>query len=116
MKSISDSFEKTTQYVNDLEAWNELRFCGNRPFVNGNSADSHIVAAGDVKSQGKTYRLSLWTDRLYFCEYNKKAKGSHGTHLVKHECLKEGYIFFFNCSIYFFQKRKVVPDRYWKEK
>ena len=90
MKSISDSFEKTTQYVNDLEAWNELKFAGNRLFLNGNSTDSHIIAAGDVKSQGKIYRLSLWTDRFYLTEY-KKSKGSHGTHVVKHECLKEKF-------------------------
>ena len=86
MKKIQDSYESTTKYVNDLEAWNDLKFRTSRPFVNDNKLDSHIIAAGDVKSNNKTYRLSLWTDRLYISEPKKVKNGSKKENIVLREC------------------------------
>lgn len=88
MKRIQKSFESTTNHVNDTEAWNELRFPTPREHLNGNLANAHVVAAGDVKYNNKLYRLSLWTDRLYITEYKKSRTPTPDTHVVHRECYR----------------------------
>ena len=100
MSKIQNVFLVTSNYANNIEAWNMLNWSNldvKRPFQNGKE-DSHIVAAGDVLIKGKTYRLSLWTDRLYIAQEKIKSKtAKHGTHLVHRDiyrcmiCVQENF-------------------------
>jgi hypothetical protein len=74
VETTNDELGNMEKMVRSNEAWYKL-FDDNDAGIHpeaGSFANNYIRAAGEVKHNGKTYFMYLWSEKIYFCEKVKK--------------------------------------------